>query len=195
MATVLVTGATGFVASHVALALLERGYKVRGTARSPEKATRLREALGDYVGKPIDIELVPVDLTRDEGWAEAMHGVDYLQHVASPFPPTQPESADELIVPARDGALRALKAAKVAGVKRAVLTSSVAAIDQRMGRRLPGGAGRASLVAARSPGECSVLRSIQDDRRASGVGLRQRRGKGVGARRPQPNGGTGASDQ
>ncbi len=137
MTRVLVTGATGFIASHVILQLLERGYQVRGTARSADKAKRLNQALSDYAGKPIEIELVRLDLTSDDGWAEAMGGVDYVQHIASPFPPDVPRTADDLIVPARDGALRALKSAKAAGVKRVVLTSSVAAVDNGWGDQGP----------------------------------------------------------
>lgn len=137
MPKVLVTGATGFIASHLILDLIDRGYEVRGTARSASKAGALNRILSDYAGKPVDIELVSLDLTVDTGWAEAMRGVDFVQHVASPFPPTQPKSADELIIPARDGALRALRAARDAGVKRVVLTSSVAAVDNGWGRAGP----------------------------------------------------------
>ncbi|MDJ0919770.1 MAG: NAD-dependent epimerase/dehydratase family protein [Henriciella sp.] len=137
MTRVLVTGATGFIASHTILALIDKGYRVRGTARSPEKADKLTAVLSTYAGKPVDIELVAADLTSDDGWAEAMDGVTYLQHLASPIPNELPKDADELIVPARDGALRALKAAKAAGVKRAVMTSSFAAIGYGWGDSRP----------------------------------------------------------
>lgn len=129
MTRVLVTGATGFVASYLILALIEKGYTVRGTARSTEKAERLNAILSAHSGQPINVELVRADLNSDAGWDDAMEGVDFVQHVASPFPATEPESAEELIRPARDGALRVLKAAKAAGVKRVILTSSVAAVD------------------------------------------------------------------
>jgi dihydroflavonol-4-reductase len=137
MTKVLVTGATGFVASHLILALIEKGYAVRGTARSAGKAERLKKIISDYAGKPIDFELVSADLTSDAGWAAAMDGVAFVQHVASPFPATEPASADELIRPARDGALRVLKAANAASVKRVVLTSSVAAVDVGWGKDAP----------------------------------------------------------
>lgn len=137
MTKVLVTGATGFVASHLILALLDNGYEVRGTARSAAKGEALNRILSDFAGRPIAIEIVAADLSSDAGWAEAMADIAYVQHVASPFPPTQPASANELIGPARDGALRVLKAAKAAGVKRVVLTSSVAAVDTGWGADAP----------------------------------------------------------
>lgn len=137
MTKVLVTGATGFIASHTILALIEKGYEVRGTARSADKAAALNATLSAYAGKLIEIELVSADLTKDEGWTEAMEGVTYLQHLASPIPNNLPKDANELIIPARDGALRALKAAKAAGVKRAVMTSSMAAIAYGWGDKRP----------------------------------------------------------
>ena len=138
MPTVLVTGATGFIASHLILELIERGYTVRGTARSAAKAEALNKILSDYAGKPVEIELVSLDLTSDEGWIAAMEGVDFVQHVASPFPAAAPKHPDDLIIPAREGALRALRFAKAAGVKRVVLTSSVAAVDKGWGSSGPG---------------------------------------------------------
>ena len=129
MPKVLVTGATGFVASHLILGLLDEGYAVRGTIRSLAKGPRLLKDLSDYAGREIEIELVEADLSSNDGWTEAMDGVDFVQHVASPFPARQPETADELIIPARDGALRVLEAANTAGVQRVVMTSSVAAVD------------------------------------------------------------------
>ena len=137
MTKVLVTGATGFIASHTILALINKGYEVRGTARSASKADKLNATLSQYSGKPIEIELVSADLTQDEGWAEAMDGVTYLQHLASPIPNNLPKDPNELIIPAKEGALRALKAAKAAGVKRAVMTSSFASIGYGWGDQRP----------------------------------------------------------
>ncbi|MEO1305368.1 MAG: aldehyde reductase [Pseudomonadota bacterium] len=137
MTKVLVTGATGFIASHTILALVNKGYEVRGTARSASKAEQLNATLSAYAGKPIEVELVSADLTKDDGWAEAMEGVTYLQHLASPIPNNLPKDPNELIIPAKEGALRALKAAKVAGVKRAVMTSSFAAIAYGWGDARP----------------------------------------------------------
>lgn len=129
MQKVLVTGATGFVASHLILALLDGGYAVRGTIRNLAKRDDLLKSLSDYAGRNIDIELVEADLGSDAGWDEAMEGIDFVQHVASPFPAHQPETAEALIAPARDGAIRVLNAANDAGVERVVMTSSVAAVD------------------------------------------------------------------
>lgn len=137
MTKVLVTGATGFIASHTILELVNKGYDVRGTARSASKADKLNATLSAYAGKPVEIEVVAADLTKDDGWAEAMKGVTYLQHLASPIPNELPKDANELIIPARDGALRALKAAKTAGVKRAVMTSSMASIAYGWGDSRP----------------------------------------------------------
>lgn len=137
MTKVLVTGATGFIASHTILALINKGYDVRGTARSASKAEQLNATLSAYAGKPIQIELVSADLTKDDGWAEAMDGVTYLQHLASPIPSNLPKDPNDLIIPAKEGALRALKAAKAAGVKRAVMTSSMASIAYGWGDSRP----------------------------------------------------------
>lgn len=137
MAKVLVTGATGFIAGHVIHQLLEAGHEVIGTARSTARAGPLNQTLSAYSGKPVSIEIRAADLSADAGWAEAVAGVDYVQHVASPIPLTVPRDADELIRPARDGALRVLKAAKAAGVKRVVMTSSMAACAYGWGDKRP----------------------------------------------------------
>jgi dihydroflavonol-4-reductase len=137
MAKVLVTGATGFIAGHVILQLLEAGHEVRGTARSASSAAKLNETLSQYAGRPIAIELVAANLERDDGWAEAVAGMDFVQHVASPFPSGVPKDPDDLIRPATDGALRVLKASRAAGVKRVVMTSSMAAIAYGWGENRP----------------------------------------------------------
>src|SRR5579871_5521784 len=125
---VLVTGASGFLAQHVILKLLEKGYDVRGTLRSLKRAEEVKSVLGKYNPKGASIELVEADLGADKGWDEAVKGCKFVQHVASPFPAVHPKDENELIRPAREGALRVLKAAKAAGVKRVVMTSSFAAI-------------------------------------------------------------------
>ena len=137
MARVLVTGATGFIAGHVILQLLNAGHEVRGTARSAGSAARLNETLSQYAGRSIVIELVAANLERDDGWAEAVAGMDFVQHVASPFPSGVPKDPNDLIRPATDGALRVLKASRAAGVKRVVMTSSMAAIAYGWGENRP----------------------------------------------------------
>ena len=137
MARVLVTGATGFIAGHVILQLLDAGHEVRGTARSASSAARLNETLSQYAGRPVAIELVAANLERDDGWAEAVAGMDFVQHVASPFPSGVPKDPNDLIRPATDGALRVLKASRAAGVKRVVMTSSMAAIAYGWGENRP----------------------------------------------------------
>jgi dihydroflavonol-4-reductase len=137
MAHVLVTGATGFIASHCIVELIERGHTVRGTARSTTRATALNMILSDYTEKTIEVPLVAADLSRDTGWQEAVDGVDAILHVASPVPSGQLRNAEELIGPARDGTLRVLRAAKATGIDRVVMTSSMAAVAYGWGESRP----------------------------------------------------------
>jgi dihydroflavonol-4-reductase len=126
--TVLVTGGSGFLGGRAILQLLEQGYSVRTTVRSKSKAPSVESGLTGALGRPAEVDFFEADLNSDAGWAEAVAGCDYVLHVASPFPPSQPKDPQELIGPARDGALRVLKAALAAGVKRVVLTSSTVAV-------------------------------------------------------------------
>ena len=126
---VLVTGGSGFIGSHCILQLLAAGYKVRTTVRSLKRERDVRAMLKQGGADPGDrLSFVAADLERDAGWAEAVAGCTYVLHVASPLPPNAPKHEDELIVPAREGTLRVLRAARDAQVKRVVLTSSFAAI-------------------------------------------------------------------
>jgi dihydroflavonol-4-reductase len=127
--TVLVTGGTGFLGGWCVASLLERGYDVRTTVRNLARERDVREAIvTSGIETDAQLTVVAADLTSDDGWKEAVDGARYVLHVASPFPPVQPKDPDELIVPARDGALRVLRAALDAGAERVVMTSSVAAI-------------------------------------------------------------------
>jgi nucleoside-diphosphate-sugar epimerase len=126
--TVLVTGVSGFLGSWCAIELLRRGHQVRATVRDLAREPRVRASVGSQVDPGDRLELFAADLTEDDGWDEAARGCDFVLHVASPFPPKQPKDPDELIVPARDGTLRVLRAAFAAGAERVVVTSSVAAI-------------------------------------------------------------------
>jgi dihydroflavonol-4-reductase len=127
--TVLVTGGTGFLGGWCVASLLDRGHEVRTTVRdlAREPAVRATVAAAGAEGGS-QLTVVAADLKSDAGWAEAVDGCRYVLHVASPFPPVQPKDPDELIVPARDGALRVLRAALDAGAERVVMTSSIAAI-------------------------------------------------------------------
>ncbi|MGD9814706.1 MAG: SDR family oxidoreductase [Hyphomonadaceae bacterium] len=126
---VLVTGGSGFVGAHCILQLLQKGYRVRTTVRSLAREADVRAMLKQGGANPgAALEFAAADLTGDAGWPGAVAGCAYVLHVASPFPPAIPQHEDELIVPAREGALRVLRAAREAGVKRVVLTSSFAAI-------------------------------------------------------------------
>jgi nucleoside-diphosphate-sugar epimerase len=126
---VLVTGGTGFVGGWCCAELLRRGYEVRTTVRDLRRSDEVRASVA-AAGVEADgrLSVLAADLGADDGWAEAVAGCEHVLHVASPFPPAQPKDADELIVPARDGALRVLAASLDAGVRRVVMTSSVAAV-------------------------------------------------------------------
>ncbi len=124
--SVLVTGGSGFIGSHTILDLLGAGYRVRTTVRSPEREATVRELLGAESADSLSFAIA--DLTSDAGWGEAVSGCDFVLHLASPFPLGPPKHEDDLILPAREGALRVLAAARDARVKRVVMTSSFAAI-------------------------------------------------------------------
>jgi nucleoside-diphosphate-sugar epimerase len=127
METVLVTGGSGYLGGWCVRALLDAGYRVRTTVRDASREPEIRASLG-LEGDAEHLSVHVADLLKDEHWAHVAEGCDYVLHVASPFPPTQPKDPDELIVPAREGTLRVLGAALDAGVKRVVVTSSVAAV-------------------------------------------------------------------
>ncbi len=126
--TVLVTGGSGFLGGWCLVELLQRGYRTRTTVRNLAREAEVRANVGSQLDAGDRLTVLAADLTDDQGWSEAVDGCDYVLHVASPFPPAQPKDPDDLIVPARDGTLSVLRASMAAGVKRVVVTSSVAAV-------------------------------------------------------------------
>lgn len=132
MVLVLLTGASGYIAKHIALDLLNSGYEVRASVRSLGRSSEIIDAVKPHLNDTNNLDsrltFTQLDLMSDEGWSTALDGVDALIHTASPFPLIQPKSEEDLIRPAVDGTRRALNAANAAGVSRVVLTSSIAAI-------------------------------------------------------------------
>jgi nucleoside-diphosphate-sugar epimerase len=124
----LVTGGSGYVATHLIAALLRGGQPVRATVRTTASEDGLRTAVRRGGADDAGLEVVVADLMADDGWKAAMAGCDEVYHVASPIPAVQPKDPDELVVPAREGTLRVLRAARDAGARRVVLTSSFAAV-------------------------------------------------------------------
>jgi dihydroflavonol-4-reductase len=122
----LVTGGSGYIAGYIIRMAIDAGWEVNTTIRNLARETEVRGWLGTDNAK---LHFFAADLMADDGWADAVAGCSHVAHVASPLPTKAPKSDDELIVPAREGALRALRFARDAGVKRVVMTSSVAAIS------------------------------------------------------------------
>lgn len=125
---VLVTGVTGFVGSHTAIALLNKGYQVTGSLRSMKRADSIKTAIAAHTENIDKLDFVEADLLSAADWDKATQGIDYVMHVASPFTLEQPDDENVLIKPAKEGTLNVLQAAEKNGVKRVVLTSSFAAI-------------------------------------------------------------------
>ncbi|XOV86163.1 MAG: SDR family oxidoreductase [Pseudomonadota bacterium] len=129
MTKILITGASGFIGAHTVLEFLNNGYEVRGSVRDLARAESLRTMLASHTAHVERLEFVAASLTEPAGWTNAVAGCDGVIHIASPVPIEQPKDPDELITPAREGALNVLKAAQAAGIRRVVLTSSVAAVS------------------------------------------------------------------
>jgi len=125
---VLLTGISGYIGNHCAVELLKNGYSVRGSVRDLSKSQKVIDAIKNEVDSKDNLEFCELDLLIDDGWDEAMKGCEFVLHVASPFINKEPKDENEYIRPAVDGTMRALKAAKKAGVKRVIITSSIVAM-------------------------------------------------------------------
>ena len=128
MKSILVTGGTSFIGKHVIAQLLEKEYYVKTTVRDKSKSDQIISDLKEHLKKDISIEFFEADLLRDDGWNDAIKGCDAIIHVAGPFPMSYEGGEKELTGPHEDGALRVFRFAKENGIKRIVLTSSVASI-------------------------------------------------------------------
>ena len=126
---VLVTGGTGFVASHCIFQLLQKGYRVKTTLRNLNRSSEVQDRMRYGGINPIEtLEFVETDLTRDANWDEAVKNCDYVLHIASPIGLSAPKDENEFIRTAVDGTLRVLQAARKAGVRRVVMTSNFGAV-------------------------------------------------------------------
>lgn len=124
---VLVTGASGFIGLHTVLHLLQCGYRVRATVRTEARERKARDTLTSLTPTG-SLEFAHADLSKDDGWQEAVHGCDSLIHTAAPYPIGNPKDANELILPIRDGTLRVLRAAQAEGIHRVVLLSNIGSV-------------------------------------------------------------------
>ena len=163
MSIVLVTGGSGFVGIHVVLQLLAAGHQVRTTVRRPDRQADVLAMLRKGgAASPTSLSFFTADLTADDGWREAVDGCDYVLHVASPLSTSVPKDENEMIIPARDGTLRVLRAAREAGVRRVVITSSLGAIGYGHPAREAGRSTRPTGPISMAP-MCSPT-SVQDAR-------------------------------
>lgn len=124
---VLVTGASGFIGLHTTLRLLQLGHSVRATVRTEAHEKNIRQTLSKHLDTN-GLEFARADLLKDDGWQEAMHGCEFVIHTASPYPAENPKDENVLVIPAREGTLRVLRAAQAGGIKRVVMLSTIGAI-------------------------------------------------------------------
>ena len=133
--TVLVTGISGFIASHVTAGLLNQGYAVRGTVRNKDKGERIVDTIAGTGVDTARLELVETDLGKDAGWKAAVKDCRFVQHIASPFPLEAPSNREALVPEARAGAMRVVEQALGEGAERVIMTSSMVAMMGQAGRR------------------------------------------------------------
>ncbi len=127
---ILVTGASGFVGKWCVVKLLEKGYRVRGTIRTAAKASQVRDTISKLLGADAAsrLDLVEADILDDRGWPEALAGVDAVMHVATAIRGDEPKDSSLVIRPAIEGTERVLRFVDAAGIKRIIITSSIATV-------------------------------------------------------------------
>ena len=128
MKNILVTGGTSYIGKHVIAQLIEKDYSVRTTVRDKSKSVEIKSDIEKHLGKEVSLDVHLADLLKDDGWDEAIKGCDAIIHVAGPFPVGYDGGEKELTGPHEDGAMRVFRLAKKHGIKRIILTSSVASI-------------------------------------------------------------------
>jgi len=132
---ILITGVSGYIASHVAFRLLEKGYAVRGTVRNKDKGQTVVDALTAHGADVSNLELVEANLSSDAGWADIVKDCRFIQHIASPMPLEPPSEREGLVAEARAGTQRVLENGLSAGAERIIMTSSIAAMIGQAGRK------------------------------------------------------------
>ena len=128
MEKILVTGASGYIGLHVIAQLIDRGYLVKGSLRSRDRESEVRNALSKVVNTENKLEICELDLLKDDGWDDAAQGCEYVIHVASPLVQKAPDDENQVIEPAKQGLIRALESSIKNKVKRFVMTSSFSAV-------------------------------------------------------------------
>ena len=128
MKNILVTGGTSYIGKHCIAQLIEKGYNVRTTIRDISRSSEVKSDLEKYLEKEISLDIFEADLLKDDGWNDAIKGCEAIIHIAGPFPVGFEGGEKELTGPHEDGAMRVFKLAKENGIKRIILTSSIASI-------------------------------------------------------------------
>ncbi|KAF7192227.1 Tetraketide alpha-pyrone reductase 2 [Pseudocercospora fuligena] len=131
---VLVTGGSGFLGGYIVLQLLQKGYSVRTTVRTPSRVEEARAKLkhggatSDQLTNQLEIIVLDLITSTDPEWSKACEGAKYAMHTAGMIATGKEKTLEELVTPLKEGTLRVLQASAQAGVQKFIFTSSVAAI-------------------------------------------------------------------